>query len=321
MDKITVKQVESVLLGVAVGDALGVPVEFQPRGTFKVMGITGYGTHNQPAGTWSDDTSLTLCLADSLSRGFSLEDMARNFVKWYDEGAFTAHGNVFDIGTSTAKAISNLKGGVTPEKAGCTGVNENGNGSLMRIAPLVFYVADKPKEKRFEIVRQVSSITHAHPISILACIIYVEYLTKLLRGGDKFVIFEATQKEIMDALMKGALRDYFKNEITDYFMPLIFPGNKWQFCDESDIESGGFVADTLKAAIWCFLTTDSYREAVLKAVNLGSDTDTTAAVTGGLAGLFYGFGESGIPQDWIDKLARAQDILDTADRIAKRCNN
>jgi ADP-ribosylglycohydrolase len=325
MNKITAKQVESVLLGVAVGDALGVPVEFQPRGSFKIMGMTGHGTHDQPPGTWSDDTSLTLCLAEAMDGGITgndlLEKTAENFIRWFDNGEFTPHGNVFDIGISTSKAVKNLKKGMRPTESGCGDVNENGNGSLMRIAPLVFHVADKPKEKRFEIVRQVSAITHAHPISILACIIYVEYLAKLLRGGDKFVLFEATQKEIMDALMKGALRDYFKNEITDYFMPLIFPGNKWQFCDESNIESGGFVADTLKAAIWCFLTTDSYREAVLKAVNLGSDTDTTAAVAGGLAGLYYGFGEGGIPQDWIDKLAGVKDILDIADKISKRYNN
>jgi ADP-ribosylglycohydrolase len=160
MDKITAKQVEAVLLGVAVGDALGVPVEFLSRGAFKVTDMTGYGTHNQPPGTWSDDTSLTLCLADSLSRGFSLDDIARNFVKWHDEAAFTAHGNVFDIGISTSKAIRNLKNGARPTESGCIDVNENGNGSLMRIAPLVFYVADKPQEGRFTITRRVSSITH-----------------------------------------------------------------------------------------------------------------------------------------------------------------
>jgi ADP-ribosylglycohydrolase len=322
MNKITAAQVKSVLLGVAVGDALGVPVEFQPRGTFKVTDMTGYGTHNQPAGTWSDDTSLTLCLADAMAGGFTgynlLEKTADNFVRWFDHAEFTAHGNVFDIGISTSKAIRKLKNGKRPTESGCDDVNENGNGSLMRIAPLVFHIVDKPQGKRYEIVRQVSAITHAHHISILACIIYTEYLIKLLLGGDKYTTFEATEKEITDALIKGALRGYFK---PDYFTPFIFPGNKWQLCDESDIESGGFVADTLKAAIWCFLTTDSYREAVLKAVNLGGDTDTTAAVTGGLAGLYYGFGESGIPQDWIGKLAGVQNILNIADRVEKRYNN
>jgi ADP-ribosylglycohydrolase len=318
MGNFTTEQTKAVLLGVAVGDALGVPVEFRQRGTFKVTDMIGYGSHKQPPGTWSDDTSLTLCLAAAITQpeGRLLEKTAENFIRWFDEARFTAHGNVFDIGISTSSAIKNLKAGSLPTESGCKGFNENGNGSLMRIAPLVFYVADKPQKERFEIVSQVSAITHAHPISIFACIIYVEYLIKLLQGGDKYTAFEATQKGIMDALMKGGLRDYYKNEITDYFMPLIFPGNKWQLCDESEIESGGFVADTLKAAIWCFLNTDNYRDAVLKAVNLGGDTDTTAAVVGGFAGLFYGL--EGIPPKWVRELAGVEDILVLAEGLSKR---
>jgi ADP-ribosylglycohydrolase len=177
--------VSSLLFGVAVGDALGVPVEFLPRGSFRAAGMRGCGTHNQPPGTWSDDTSLTLCLADSLSRGFSPDDIARNFVNWYDEGAFTAHGTVFDIGMATSKAINRLKAGAAPEKAGCAGANENGNGNLMRIAPLVFYLADKPEAERFNITKIASSITHAHPWSVAACYIYLEYLRKLLGGMEK----------------------------------------------------------------------------------------------------------------------------------------
>ena len=144
------------LLGLAVGDALGVPAEVKPRGSFRITGMQGYGAHNQPPGTWSDDTSLALCLADSLSHGFDLRGITRNFVRWYDEGAFTAHGNVFDIGISTAKALRHLKSGVAPEEGGCPGANENGNGSLMRIAPLVFYIAGKPCVERFQITKAVS---------------------------------------------------------------------------------------------------------------------------------------------------------------------
>ena len=149
------KAIPSLLFGLAVGDALGVPVEFRPRGSFHVADMQGYGSHNQPPGTWSDDTSLALCLADSLSRGFAPDSLARNFIQWRDEAAFTAHGEVFDIGISTAKAISRLKSGVAPEKAGCAGVNENGNGSLMRIAPLVFALADRPEAERFIITKKV----------------------------------------------------------------------------------------------------------------------------------------------------------------------
>jgi ADP-ribosylglycohydrolase len=159
--------ISSLLLGLAVGDALGVPVEFQSRGSFRVTGMQGYGTHSQPPGTWSDDTSLTLCLADSIAHGFDLGGMARNFVMWHDEAAFTAHGAVFDIGISTARAINRLKAGVAPEKAGCAGVNENGNGSLMRIAPLVFYLADRPVAERFSITRAVSSVLGAAALSLI----------------------------------------------------------------------------------------------------------------------------------------------------------
>jgi ADP-ribosylglycohydrolase len=147
--------------------------------------MSGYGSRNQPPGTWSDDTSLALCLADSLSRGFTLEDTARNFVKWSDEAAFTARGVVFDIGISTAKAVSRLKAGTAPDKAGCAGADENGNGSLMRIAPLVFYLADKPEAERFGLAKAVSSITHARAWSVAACFIYLEYLRKLSGGMDK----------------------------------------------------------------------------------------------------------------------------------------
>ncbi|MDR1307101.1 MAG: ADP-ribosylglycohydrolase family protein [Treponema sp.] len=258
-------------------DALGVPVEFRPRGSFHVTGMRGYGTHSQPPGTWSDDTSLTLCLVDSLSRGFDPKDIARNFIKWYDKGVFTAHGNVFDIGISTTKAINRLKAGVAPEKAGCGGVSENGNGSLMRIAPLVFYLTDKPEAERFRITKTVSSITHAHRWSVTACYIYLEYLRKLLLGMEKSAAYAELRGNFSDG------NPYIDTDTLGVFDRIIW--SDISALSESCIQSEGFVIDTLEAALWCFLTTDSYRDAVLKAVNLGEDTDTTAAVTGALAGL------------------------------------
>jgi ADP-ribosylglycohydrolase len=290
--------VSSLLLGLTVGDALGVPWEFRPRGSFLCEGMSGYGSHNQPPGTWSDDTSLALCLADSLSRGFNLDDIVRNFVRWYDEAAFTAHGTVFDIGISTAKAIGRLKSGTAPDKAGCAGVNENGNGSLMRIAPLVFYLAGKPETERFKITKAVSSITHAHPWSVAACFIYLEYMRELIGGAGKLMAYANLRANFRDdfsfisADVLGKFARILREDIRT------FP--------ESGIKSGGFVVDTLKAAFWCFLTTDSYQDAVLKAVNLGDDTDTTAAVTGALAGLAYGLER--IPADWLETLAASKDI-------------
>jgi ADP-ribosylglycohydrolase len=269
--------------------------------------MRGYGTYNQPPGTWSDDTSLALCLADSLSRGFAPDDIARNFVKWYDDGAFTARGEVFDIGISTAKAINRLKAGVAPEKAGCTGVGENGNGSLMRIAPLVFYLAGKPEAERFSITRAVSSITHAHAWSVAACYIYLEYLLKLPGGTDKAAAYAKLQNRFRDG------STFITDDTLDKFAQLL--RNDIRALSESAIRSGGFVIDTLEAAFWCFLTTDSYRDAVLKAVNLGEDTDTTAAVTGALAGLAYGL--DAIPAEWLETLAASEDIRRLAGAMAK----
>ena len=313
----TAKQTEAVLIGVAVGDALGVPVEFCQRGSFSVSDMIGHGTHNQTAGTWSDDTSLMLCLADAIAEtdNFSntLKRTAENILRWYMNAEFTAHGEVFDVGTSTLTAIRKLKNGVPPTKSGCEGVYENGNGSLMRIAPLAFYVADKLHEDRFEIVRQISAITHAHPISVISCMVYVEYLLKLLSGEDKYSAYEGLQYEDVQ-------EEIFKLEEGEgYFGRLMIPGKKIYDLPEAEIKSGGFVTETLEAAIWCFLNTDSYRGAVLKAVNLGSDTDTTAAVTGGLAGAYYGFGDNGIPPEWVKKLAKHKEISDTARRMFEGC--
>ena len=311
MNKITVKQVEAVLLGVAVGDALGVPAEFQPRGTFEITGMTGFGTHNQPPGTWSDDTSLTLCLADAMADNWTSRELlgktAENFIRWFEDAEFTAHGNVFDIGISTSKAIRNLKNGVQPAESGCRGANENGNGSLMRIAPLVFLIADKPEAERFALTKAVSSITHAHAWSVAACFIYLEYLRKLLGGVDKKTAYVELQNDF-----RGG-GPHIGSETLGKYAQLL--RGDISALPESDIQSGGFVVHTLEAAMWCFLTTENYRDAVLKAVNLGDDTDTTAAVTGGIAGLYYGFGEGGIPQEWINSLARASYILKIAGAV------
>ncbi len=158
-------KIKAVLLGTGIADAIGVPWEFCEREELKdnpVIGMTGYGTHNQPEGTFSDDTSLTFCLAEALTHPYDINLIAQNFVKWYTEGFWTAHGEVFDIGNATRQAIYRLMNGVSPELAGGREASDNGNGSLMRISPLVFYLKDKEISERYELTRQVSSITHAH---------------------------------------------------------------------------------------------------------------------------------------------------------------
>lgn len=305
------KQIKSALFGIAVGDALGVPVEFNSRETIAQNPVTdmiGYGTYNLPKGTWSDDSSLTFCLAEALTKDFDLQAIGGNFVKWFYENYWTARGEVFDIGIATKEAIERLSKGERPDLAGNFEESSNGNGSLMRILPLLFYVKNKPINERYQITKQVSSITHAHIRSVIACFYYLEFAKQILEGHDKFETYRLLQSSIPEFLKSLSINP---NEIS--LFDRLFKGNIFEL-PENEIQSSGYVLYTLEASIWCLLTTDNYHDAVLKAVNLGSDTDTTAAVTGGLAGLLYGF--DNIPPDWLQNLARFNDIENLVSRMS-----
>jgi len=302
---------KDVLFGVAVGDALGVPVEFKSRETIAQKPVTdmiGFGTHDQLPGTWSDDSSLTFCLADVLADGYSLQKIADSFVNWLYNEQWTARGEVFDVGMATRVAIERVLHKVRPDLAGEFDESSNGNGSLMRILPLLFYIKDKPVKERFAIAKEVSSITHGHVRSVIACFYYLEFARSLLANNDPESVYQKVKTEV-SSFLEGttinpdeiALFDrLLKGDI--YMLPV------------TEIQSSGYVLHTLEAAIWCLLTTTNYSEAVLKSVNLGLDTDTTAAVTGGLAGLIYGF--ESIPEHWVIMLARKNDIDALAERLA-----
>ena len=269
--------------------------------------MLGYGTHNQPAGTFSDDSSLAFCLAEALLGEFNLHAIADNFVAWYTDDLWTAHGDVFDVGIATSQPISRLMRGTDPELAGGFEENDNGNGSLMRILPLLVYIKDKPLAIRYEITKQVSSLTHGHIRSVIACFYCLEFARLLVKGKDKFEIYRELQISISTHLNSLSI----KTIETKLFNRLL-KGAIYQL-PEKEILSSGYVLHTLEAAVWCLLTTSSYEEAILKAVNLGDDTDTTAAVTGGLAGLLYGY--ESIPKKWIAQLARRGDIEELATRL------
>jgi len=306
-------KIKSVLFGVAVGDALGVPVEFNSRQTIRKNPVTdmrGYGTYNQPPGTWSDDSSLTFCLAEALTSDFDLNTIAKNFVKWVFENFWTPRGNVFDIGITTREAIDRLAKGVQPDLAGGFDVSSNGNGSLMRILPLLFHLMKKPIDERYEITKQVSSITHGHIRSVIACFYYLEFARQIFLGRDKFEIYNNLQTEITSYL-SGLSID--SSEIA--LFARLLEQNIYELKEEN-IFSNGYVLHTLEASIWCLLTTGNYNDAVLKAVNLGDDTDTSGAVAGGLAGLLYGF--DNIPEKWIDQIARQHDIENLAERLGDK---
>ncbi|MHC0446678.1 ADP-ribosylglycohydrolase family protein [Flavobacterium sp. 3-218] len=307
-------KIQSGLLGVAIGDALGVPVEFKSRAYLKEKPVTemfGFGTHHQPLGTWSDDSSLSFCLAESLSKGFDLNDIAKNFVRWFNADLWTPHGKVFDIGIVTTHAILNISKGHQPDLCGGFSEQDNGNGSLMRILPLVFYLQnEKDVEVIYQKVKAVSSITHAHFRSVFACFIYLIYCLEILKEKDKFDAYKGMQNVLSKFLEN---KSFNPQEIQLFDKVLKTDISKY---DESEIQSSGYVLHSLEASIWCFLNSDSYEETVLKAVNLGEDTDTTGAIAGGLAGIYYGI--DGIPKKWIENLVRVDDIKDLAERLAKK---
>ena len=305
--------IKGVLFGSATGDALGVPVEFKSRDYLKENPVTdmiGYGTYNQPPGTFSDDSSLTFCLAEALTKDFDMKKIADNFIKWARYAHWTATGVVFDIGIATRKAINNLKNGISPELAGGTSPLDNGNGSLMRISPLLFYIYKMPFSERYNIVKKVSSITHGHIRSIISCFYYLEFMISILNENNLFKIYDNLKITISEYLNELLI----ENKEIELFNRLL--KNNIYELSENEIKSGGYVIETLEASIWCLLTSNSYKEAVLKAVNLGNDTDTTGCVTGGIAGLYYGY--NNIPEEWTNKIKRKNDIENLAERLCKK---
>ncbi|BAY11166.1 ADP-ribosylglycohydrolase family protein [Calothrix sp. NIES-2098] len=307
---LTAAKTLSGLMGLCIGDALGVPVEFTSRAErvkSPVTKMVGYGTWNQPPGTWSDDSSLTFCLAESLCRGYSLDAIANSFWRWYKEAYWTPRGELFDIGNTTHAAIMRLKQGILPREAGGKIENTNGNGSLMRILPMAYYHKSLSFAELIARVHDVSAITHAHARSQMACGIYITIAAALLEGADPHTAYLQSLDKIHTIY---SVREYLLEKL---HFARIYSGEIDKLPVE-EINSGGYVIDTLEASLWCLLNSSSYSEAVLKAVNLGGDTDTTAAVTGGLAGIYYGV--ENIPQAWINQIARKQDIINLATRFA-----
>ncbi len=256
---------------------------------------------------------MTFCLGEALTEDFDLQTIAQQFINWYYHNFWTPRGTIFDIGISTRQAIYQLKQGTRPDLAGGMSVDDNGNGSLMRILPLVFYLYDKSISERYQITKQVSSLTHAHIRSVIACFYYLELARQIIQGKNKYDIYRNLQLEISDHLSSLSINP---KEIALFDRLL---KEDISTIHENKIRSSGYVLHTLEASIWCLLTTYNYKDAVLKAVNLGGDTDTTGAVTGGLAGLLYGI--ENIPEQWLNQIARREDIQNLAERMAQKINH
>ncbi|KMT22880.1 ADP-ribosylglycohydrolase family protein [Clostridium cylindrosporum] len=301
----------SAIMGFCVGDALGVPYEFEFREALKKNPATdmiGEGTHKQPKGTWSDDTSMLLCTAESLTHGLNYHDMVEKFEKWILEGYMTTNGKAFDIGITTRNAISKYMEGDDPTTLGGKGEMDQGNGSLMRILPLAFYLYISGAENIHEEVGRASSITHAHRVPIIACTMYSLYVMALLDGASLWMAYTYVKDEIKKIYSSEEDRETLR--VFDRIIE-----NNIALYPEEEIKSSGYVVDTLEAVFWAFLNGDDYKDAVLRAVNLGDDTDTIAALVGALAGIYHGYED--IPSEWLDAIVKKDLVEEVADKFHK----
>ncbi len=293
------------LLGLATGDALGTTLEFQPPGSFAPLtDMVGGGPFGLKPGEWTDDTSMALCLAESLVEcaGFDPLDQMRRYLRWYREGYWSSTGRCFDIGGATRQALERFA--ARPEAySGSTDPKTAGNGSLMRLAPVPMFFQNDP-EQAIRRSAESSRTTHGAQAAVDACRYF---------GG----------------LLVGALNGVSKEELlAERYSPAAGQWQQQPLCPEIDevacgsfkerqpplIRGSGYVVRSLEAALWAFHRSDSYRAGCLLAANLGDDADTTAAVYGQLAGAYYG--QPAIPQEWLAKLAMKEQIERLADRLA-----
>ena len=285
------------LIGLAVGDAVGTTVEFEPRGTFPpVTDMTGGGPFNLKLGEWTDDTSMALCLAASLVElgQFNAEDQMRRYCRWWDDGYMSSNGYCFDIGNATSKALRRFQQTGEPF-SGSTQADSAGNGCLMRLAPVPMFCYPN-RAATIALSGESARTTHAADECIEASQLFGAMLFMALSGANKADILLGHGITGIDSEAIAAIAD-----------------GAYQQKSISDIRGSGYVVKSLEAALWCFFQTDTFQEAILQAANLGDDADTTAAICGQIAGAYYG--ESGIPDHWKARLTMKNEIQRLADQL------
>ena len=292
------------LLGHIIGDAMGTPVEFYMRKYLQENKVTemlgDIGQHKEPVGSWSDDTSMELALIDSIinKKSIDYDDIMNNFVQWIEKGKYTPSNHAFGVGRGCLKAIYNYKKRIPALECGCLEENHLSNGSLMRILPVALYAHTKKLsiDKIEELTNNISALTHRQNCVQLACFIYVMYVIDLLNGIDKEKAYLNMQKRKYN---------YSQESIKMYSRLLKDDIRKLEI---DDINSSGYIVDTIEAAFWCLLKNNNYEETIIEAINLGQDTDTIAAIAGSMAGIIYG--KESIPKKWLDKLQKKEEILE-----------
>ena len=299
------------MMGVVVGDALGLPVQFKWREELVENPLTdmiGYGTFNMPEGSWSDDSSLALATLDSLREcgTVDLEDIMERFADWLLDGRYTPFGYAYDQGATCVKAITHYVKNMDVNNCGVTGEYANGNGALMRIMPMCLWAYEKEnagewnRKESIDQIHKVAGLTHNHLRSHMACGIYYFMLNSILDG-------EGTLQERLQEGMDMAT-EFYREDISNlvqwsYYQRMNQLGELKELSVDL-IKSSGYVVDSLEAAVWCLLNTETFESCLLKAANLGHDTDTVAAIAGGLAGVYYGY--NAIPTGWLEKIQRRE---------------
>jgi ADP-ribosyl-[dinitrogen reductase] hydrolase len=302
---------ESLIIGFAVGDALGVPFEFLESDEIQFNyedEMVGEGTHNQLAGTFSDDTSLICCTIEAFIQDNSTQRIADNFLKWKNENFWTAKDEVFDIGNTTLIALKalehngDLTGQATNNEYNC------GNGSLMRILPLLPYTIHMEMNEKFDFIHSVSAITHGHIRNSIACFIYLEFAKNIIedKTGNKNIILSKTVRNVVKCLQ-------FKKETAEELKHFNQLFNKLpQHLNAHEISNSGYVVDSLILCMHCFMKYNRYEMCVWYAISFGGDTDTNAALTGALRALKGGLHE--IPKRWLNQLAKKEELFDLTER-------
>jgi ADP-ribosyl-[dinitrogen reductase] hydrolase len=290
------------LIGLAVGDAIGTTLEFRAPGSFDpIDDMVGGGPFRLKPGEWTDDTSMALCLAESLieRKGFDPVDQLERYVRWHDEGHLSSNGKCFDIGNTVAEALDRFRRSRS-SFCGSTDPNAAGNGSLMRLAPVPMYFRSEPAVavKRAGLS---SRTTHGTAEAVDACRYFAGVLILALNSRSKKELLEYEtvshlyESEPLCEGIRNIARGSFKEK------------------EPPEIRGTGYVIDCLEAALWAFDRTDTFAEAILAAINLGNDADTTGAVCGQIAGAYYG--EEAIPANWREQLAHRQLIESFADGL------
>lgn len=300
------------LMGFVIGDTMGVPLRFKTREELLVNPITkmiGNGTYQLPAGVWSDNTSMLIATIDSINNknGIDYNDIALNYIAFKNHARYTALNEVFDINITNSNAILKFdEERVNPCLCGLDDVKSNDNGALMYVLPIAYYALENKldDDQIYQLVCNLSSITHRHEISIMGSLIYVRYVMYLLDGKDKYTAYNMVKK-IDYSMFSDDTKAYYNRLLNEDISHLTI----------NDIKSNSYVFYTLEAAIWVLLKSENFKEAIIGAINLGEDTSAVGAITGAMSGITYGYDT--IPVEWIDNIARKDYLMDIFEEFSE----